>query len=378
MTVRRFDAGSLKPPEKTPEGFLRVEGHIARAGVLTYHRADGTTVRELVPPDEAFHVDSLKTFALLPVTNTHPAGLVTAGNAKQFAVGSVGEARKDGEWVAAPMLIHDADAIASLMAGRSQLSCGYSCDVENTPGVYEGQRYDGIQRKRRGNHVALVDSARAGSGARVRLDAGDAAAPDLYTTENPMPHRIRIDGLDLEVTEAGAPLIAQALERERTAQQAKLDASITEVASLKKARDELQAKLDSEKGRADAAEKARADAADPVKLRAQVAARVALEVEARKHLGADVKLDGADLEIKKLVIAKLAPAAKLDGQSEAYIAARYDAEIERAPGPIDQARAAAITAQQGQKGSPRVDANAAREQMINDAKNRPQLGAVAK
>ena len=42
--------------------------------------------------------------------------------------------------------------------GRSrELSCGYYCDLDETPGEYEGQRYDARQRNIRGNHLALVE-----------------------------------------------------------------------------------------------------------------------------------------------------------------------------------------------------------------------------
>ena len=111
----QLDAASLKPPVKMDNGFLRVEGRIARVGVQEYHRVDGTVHRELRLPEEVFHADSLASFAMLPVTNRHPPGMLTAKNAKAFGVGSVGEnVRKDGDYVAAPLILTDADAIASV------------------------------------------------------------------------------------------------------------------------------------------------------------------------------------------------------------------------------------------------------------------------
>lgn len=43
-----------------------------------------------------------------------------------------------------------------------ELSCGYHYDPDMTPGMANGERYDGVMRNIRGNHVALVSEGRAG------------------------------------------------------------------------------------------------------------------------------------------------------------------------------------------------------------------------
>lgn len=50
---------------------------------------------------------------------------------------------------------------------KKELSIGYRCRYDMQSGVYEGQPYDVIQRKIRGNHVALVEEGRAGSDVAV-------------------------------------------------------------------------------------------------------------------------------------------------------------------------------------------------------------------
>jgi hypothetical protein len=52
--------------------------------------------------------------------------------------------------------------------GKNELSCGYRCAYEATPGVFGGQAYDYIQRKIRGNHLALVDEGRMGPSVAVQ------------------------------------------------------------------------------------------------------------------------------------------------------------------------------------------------------------------
>ena len=67
------------------------------------------------------------------------------------------------------------------------------------------------------------------------------------------------------------------------------------------------------------------------RLRRAVTARTSLMDEARKHLDAGTEIASLDDNgIKKAVIEKLCPGAKLDGKSADQIAARYEAEIERA------------------------------------------------
>lgn len=47
-------------------------------------------------------------------------------------------------------------------SGKSELSAGYWCVYDFTPGVWKGIAYDAIQRKIRGNHLALVSAGRMG------------------------------------------------------------------------------------------------------------------------------------------------------------------------------------------------------------------------
>ncbi len=91
---------------------------------------------------------------------------VSADDPKQDSIaGTVGS---DVEFVApylmADMCVWDAEAIAGIETDTvRELSCSYSYRADMTPGMYEGQRYDGVMRDIQGNHVALVKSGRAGS-----------------------------------------------------------------------------------------------------------------------------------------------------------------------------------------------------------------------
>lgn len=341
--VTRFDLGELREPVKTAYGFLRVDGRLTRTGVFTYLNGDGTKRRELRLPEEVFAQDSLESFAMMPVTDGHP-GLLTAANAAEHQRGSVGEqVRRDGDYVVASLMVTDSGLIRAMEDGsKRQLSCGYECDLEPAPAgaKYDGQPYDVVQRRIKGNHVAVLEKGRAGAEARVRMDSGAAQmvsvedeGGDDSPQHTPEAHvkLIHIDGVGYE---AGSEQAAKA----QADLQTKLDAEAkTRLDADRKAGEDLKvAKEDLAKAnaRADAeAEKVkRLDGelkALPAKVTADLKTRMDLEAKARGVLGENTKLDGLDDKaVKVAVLKKVSPDLKLDGKEPAYIDARFDMAIE--------------------------------------------------
>ena|SRR3989338_3008719 len=175
MSVRRYDfIGSTQALETTPQGFVRVDARLTRTGIFTYHN-DGKVTRELRLPEEVFRCDSLKSIAGAPVTDLHPDSFVNPENAKELAVGFAGEEIKaDGDFVTAKLTITDAAAIEGLKEGsRKEISLGYTCEVEDSPGVHNGEPYDAIQRNIVVNHIALGPKGwgRAGPEVSVKTDS---------------------------------------------------------------------------------------------------------------------------------------------------------------------------------------------------------------
>jgi hypothetical protein len=323
----RYDTGELQKPVRQPNGWMRADGYITRTGVFRYRRADGSVVREYRPPEEVFHEDSLRSFDLVPLTNGHPPeGLLTSENTKKYQVGSVIAPRADGTRVRSQFLVTDADAIKDAEAGKQETSGGYVCDIEETPGVSpEGEHYDAIQRNIRGNHVALVDSGRAGPTVRLRVDEAQIVVDDSVspiqkesTTEKTML-KFKIDGIDHEMSETTAQAVAKALSERDNA-----------VAAVKADAVKLQKELDAEKARADKAEgdlaKANKELKEaPAKIQAAMKARADLESNARKVLGSEEKFDEmTDRQVKEAVILNDIPKAKLDGKSDDYVEALFD------------------------------------------------------
>ncbi len=320
-TVRRFDRGELQKPVREKNGWLRVDGFLTRTGVFTYKRADGSEIKEYRPADEVFNSDTLDSFAAVPLTDDHPPeGFLTSDNTAQYQKGVIIRPHQDGKFVRSQILVTDKALIEKMEAGKNELSGGYICDLEDSPGEFEGERYDAIQRNIRGNHVALVSVGRAGPEVRVRLDSTDAAMVASTTTVSEVSKehtmKIRIDGVDYEVSESAG----QAFEKASGAFAAEAKAS--------------KIALEQATARADAAEaeakQVKADlAAAPAKIKSEIVARVALEGAVAKVLS-ETKLDElADIEIKRAFAAKVMD-MKLDGKGDAYVEAMYDVATKKA------------------------------------------------
>lgn len=374
MSVRRFDRGELRSPVRMDNGWLRVDAFLTRCGVFKYRNLDGTERRELRTPEEVFNPDSMASFTMIPVTDNHPPAPLTAGNAKLFTVGMTGEnVKRDGMYMRNSIMVTVGEAVAKMDAGKRELSCGYTCDLDMTPGVTaDGEHYDAIQRNIRGNHVAIVDVGRAGTTVRVHMDSADGVmitSTDSQPPEGKQMIKRRIDGVEYEVSESAA----QALNKQDAAfadQLAKADARIKE---LNAKADAAQAKADALAGDLSKSEAARKDAEDPAKLRTRIAARVALETEARRHVGAEAKLDAMDdKQIKLAVLAKLSPDFKPEGRTDDYVQARFDHAIESASkAPLAAARAAAVGEPARADGAA-FDSDAARTRMLAGLRERSQ------
>ena len=355
--------------ESTESGALIGKAPIFGVGVYRYMGADGTVTAEFRPPEEVFSKETLESYELVPLTNTHPPEKVTPESYKKYAVGNLGEEIEHDSFNAyAEIVVHDAEAIAAVKAGRTGLSGGYSCDVvtEGTvsypvldwdgkeiarttyqvPGNFNGTPYDAIQTNIRGNHVALVDVPRGGDLLHLRFDGADVGMGVRISDNKPIPPnqkesqmaKIKLDGAqEHEVPEAV---------------KVHLDSLDAKVASLEAEKSKLQAKADSaseelESVKADA--KAKEDGFQ-AKVDAAVSARVELVATATKH---GVKADGSDAEIKGALIAKAFPTAKLDGKDEAYMAARLDAALELLESGIQHVDA--LESQRGQTNGNRND-----------------------
>lgn len=170
--VIRLDAVPMQKAYFTPEGFLKDKPVLTSTGIFEYTNPDGSIRRELRLPEDVFSPESLKSYKGKPVIITHNAGLIDKDNVAENQIGTIlSEGERSGDDVRAEIIIHDTDAMKD--SGYKELSLGYNLDLDETPGEWNGQRYDAVQKNIRINHLALVREARAGEQARLNMDSRD-------------------------------------------------------------------------------------------------------------------------------------------------------------------------------------------------------------
>ena len=297
----RYDVIELTA-DISPEGWIRDKPVVTRAGIFKYKTADGKIRREFRSAEEVFKADSLGSLSGVPITDGH-RGLVGHNN----TVGIVGTVLSPGERiddnVTAEVIIHDPNKLGK----KRELSLGYICDMDDTPGVWNGEQYDAVQKNIKYNHLAVVTKGRAGN-ARLRLDHEDAASFP-FDQENEMDTKlvtIRLDGIDYQAS----PEVNNALTK-----------TAADMVALQKRFDGLEAERDALKAKLVDADKTIKEV--KAGARSEVQARLGLEKVAGDN---KVKFDESDDDhsLKVKVLTKLRPELKLDGKSEEYIDSAFD------------------------------------------------------
>lgn len=238
-----FEIADASKRRMTDEGFMITPANISRTGIQEYGARElgieGTnrTIRLYRPPEEVFKPESYSTFERQTLTNDHPSTSdgVTASNYRSVTSGDVHDVAPAGDGInlGANLYFKDASTIEMVVTyDKSQLSCGYSFDLDMTPGTTpDGQAYDGVMRDIVGNHVAIVWQARGGPGLRV--------ADKKPNQEKRIMRTVTIDGtnVNFEDDNQGA-MVEVALKRARdsvTAAEAARDAAIGESTAAKAA-----------------------------------------------------------------------------------------------------------------------------------------------
>jgi 8-oxo-dGTP pyrophosphatase MutT (NUDIX family) len=171
--------------------FERKANPLSKVGVFTYRGRNidsapdpNALYRVFRPAEELGAPDCIASFRLLPWTDTHPSAMLGPEEyglvpAEQKGVqGVIGEevffdptAFEHGGLFGNIKAFSEA-LLTQIDSGKTELSVGFRCRWDWTPGVFEGQAYDVIQRDIRGNHLALVDDGRMGPEVAV-LDHDD-------------------------------------------------------------------------------------------------------------------------------------------------------------------------------------------------------------
>lgn len=317
--ARRYDYAQNLKFERTEQGGMRAQGALTRVGLFRYRRKDGSIRVEYRPAEEVFNPESIASLEDAPITDMHPDEMVNGENFQELSVGHVRDVKPEGDLLVSSVVVQAKKVVDQIPEKRRDFSCGYSLDYDPTPGTYKGERYDGVQRKIRYNHVAILPpgGGRAGSDVRLRLDADDAE-------EVPCEVPISEARKDCMTPEEIAKLISGKDLAIAAAEKARLEKESAEklAASEKTRADKAEAEADGLRSKLEASEKARKDSAGSE--RARINSRIALEKRASLFLGSDYKYsEKSDDEIRRDSILSVDKDAKLKDSSD-YLEARFD------------------------------------------------------
>jgi hypothetical protein len=292
----------------------------ARVGIQEYLRSEtdapatftGDRVRVYRPEEEVFNRDSMASYAATTVTIDHPSTPVDSTNWDKLGVGEVnGDVIRDGGFVRVPVIVRDAAAVEKVRTTHKQLSAGYSCTLDWTPGTTaSGDAYDAVQRNIRLNHIAAVPAARGGPELRV-VDERPSLTNDRK--DGTMPHTLIVDGLQVpnvsDEAKACIEKLQGALKDEQTARAADKTAHDKAIATKDATIDDLKTK-----------------AVDQAKIDALADAKAAVVADAKKVAG-DKLGDTAGKtvpEVRRMAVAARLGDAAVADKSDDYIEARFD------------------------------------------------------
>lgn len=347
-----------KKIKKHDNGFLTIPAILTRTGILKYINHDGTVIKELRPASEVFKQKSMDSLGSIPITNDHPTEKsIDITNAKKHQSGLTGNEVKivDEKFLMNDMIITDGDLIKDIENGKHEISCGYTAMLDFIPGVFNGEKYDAIQKDICYNHVALVNKGRAGSKVRLHLDNDCAIMvldeDDLNKLKGEIKmKKIKIGDKEFEVNDDVAEAFnAQAKKDEeaKTEETKKAEEKVEETkketekkdADIKSLNEKLDALPDTEKTKAkidqleDDKKKLQEKVdAMPKEINDKAKTRLALIDVAKKTLNEETlkKLDEMDeKQIKQAVIKEKAKVDDIETKSDSYIDARFDMIVEK-------------------------------------------------
>ena len=162
---------------KFDNGMLTAKVNLTKAGVYPYLYSDGRLVKEAKLPEEIFSQATIDSANGAVITDNHPdinqdSGLVNSSNYSKLVKGNVFNVKQDGLFLSGLEKVFDSDLQKRILSGEQiQVSIGFEQKTDWTPGEYNGEKYDCVQRDIRINHIAHVEKGRAGEECRTILDS---------------------------------------------------------------------------------------------------------------------------------------------------------------------------------------------------------------
>lgn len=181
-------------------GYLtRPNNPILRAGIFPYRGFQipgapdpAATYAVYLPPEEVADPEALRSFCLLPIVDDHTmlgAGYQMPAELKGVHGTTGDDPQFDGATLAITLRVFSQTMRGMIERDEKiDLSPGYRCRFDPEPGMIDGQSYDFVQRRLRGNHLALVDSSRRNVAVMDAADEKEAdAMPDPKDPKDTAP-----------------------------------------------------------------------------------------------------------------------------------------------------------------------------------------------
>jgi len=224
------------------------------------------------PAEELADPECLASFRTVPIIDDHEMlGSIDAGltPVERKGVGGVtgDDVVFDDGTLYSNIKIFSEALARQINSGKKELSCGYRCEYDFSPGEHNGVKYDVVQRKMRGNHVAVVKQGRMGPEVAVldhRFTYDHVDAQELQ----PVLDKDTLAAIDAAVATALAGLPDTVTKAVADA----MPAALAEAVKAKEDEEEEGEDKEEDKGAMDKAALAAAIDAATAPLKAQIAA----------------------------------------------------------------------------------------------------------
>lgn len=163
MTARQYDLNGWFEVKRNP---------LSKVGIYDYSGAQigapaadaGKIFKVYRPAEELGKAETIDSFKLVPFIDDHTMLGEGFTPVDDRAMGGVIGERVEFEddTLYGNVKVYTKALAENIKNGKTEVSMGYRCRYDFTPGVWNGQAYDVVQRDLRGNHVALVDEGRMG------------------------------------------------------------------------------------------------------------------------------------------------------------------------------------------------------------------------
>jgi hypothetical protein len=172
---------------KTPEGYLIcLNVPIGRTGWMDYLAEEigieekrGQRIKVYRSPEELFSKATIASFEGKPVTNNHPSRLLDINTVSNQSRGHTQNIRPEGDFLLGDLFVTDAGLIAEIENGKREVSCGYDCAW-----IPLNENKDEFEQKEIvGNHVAVVQTGRAGHRVAIQDAAPEDEVKQIENTE---------------------------------------------------------------------------------------------------------------------------------------------------------------------------------------------------